>query len=59
MSKEKRFTIVYNQGFASGFKVIKDTKTGVMYLFYNDGSYSGGLTPLLDSNGKPVIDPGR
>jgi hypothetical protein len=57
MAKEKRFEIVYKQGVASGFKVIKDTKTGVMYLFHNDGAYAGGLTPLLDKSGKPVIDP--
>ena len=59
MAKEKRFSVVYSQGIVSGFKVIKDTKTGVLYLFYNDGSYGGGLTPLLGSDGKPMIDPGR
>ena len=33
-----------------------DTETGVNYLFVQ-GGYAGGLTPLLDKNGKPVITP--
>ncbi len=36
-------------------KVIKDKITGVHYLFVLDG-YGGGLTPLLDENGKPIIE---
>ena len=36
--------------------VIIDTETGVNYLFVVHG-YAGGLTPLLDKNGKPVITP--
>jgi len=31
-----------------------DTKTGVNY-FYHISGYSGGLTPLLDRDGKPII----
>lgn len=31
-----------------------DTQTGVNYLFHKTG-YSGGLTPLLDEDGKPVV----
>ena len=31
-----------------------DTQTGVNYL-YRCGGYDGGLTPLLDSAGKPVV----
>ena len=31
-----------------------DTQTGVNYLFCNSGN-AGGLTPLLDREGKPVI----
>jgi hypothetical protein len=57
--EEKRFRVVFHQGFASAFKVIKDTKTGVLYLFHNDGAYGSGLTPLLGSDGKPLIDPGK
>lgn len=35
-------------------QVIVDTATGVCYLWHRDG-YGGGLTPLLDKDGKPVI----
>lgn len=34
--------------------VIVDKETGVNYLFVCRG-YGGGLTPLLDANGKPII----
>lgn len=33
--------------------VITDTETGVQYL-YAERSYSGGLTVLLDADGKPL-----
>ena len=36
--------------------VIVDAETGVNYLFVVHG-YAGGLTPLLDKNGKPIITP--
>ena len=35
-------------------RVIVDYETGVNYLFVTSG-YAGGLTPLLDSKGNPVI----
>ena len=31
-----------------------DKETGVNYLFVQSG-YAGGLTPLLDADGKPVV----
>ena len=34
--------------------VIIDKETGVNYLFVCRG-YGGGLTPLLDAEGKPII----
>ena len=34
--------------------VIVDKETGVHYLYVCRG-YGGGLTPLLDSEGKPII----
>lgn len=37
-----------------GVTILVDKETGVNYLFYQDG-YAGGLTPLLDADGKPVI----
>ena len=33
-----------------------DQETGVNYIFHASG-YAGGLTPLLDKEGKPVITP--
>ena len=41
-------------GFGENSFVLVDTKTGVNYLFVVSG-YAGGLTPLLDREGKPVI----
>ncbi|MGC6769969.1 DUF6440 family protein [Enterococcus sp. LJL128] len=34
--------------------IIVDKETGVNYLFVGSG-YAGGLTVLLDQDGKPVI----
>ena len=55
---EKRFVCVYSQG--SGFtqlmEVWVDRQTGVNYLFTHSG-HAGGLTPLLDADGKPVVTP--
>lgn len=55
MKKEKRFNVIYkgSGGFTSQ-KVLVDRETGVNYLFVSEG-YSGGLTALLDKDGKPVI----
>ena len=57
MKKEKRFEIVHSEGhgIAKGLTIYKDKQTGVQYLFALDG-YGGGLTPLLDKDGKPVTD---
>ncbi len=41
------------------FETVVDSKTGVTYLVWNRGegsSMRGGITPLLDEDGKPVID---
>ena len=53
---EKRFVKTYSQGNGLGgrMEIWVDLKTGVNYL-YNQCGYSGGLTPLLDREGKPVI----
>lgn len=37
-------------------QIYVDKETGVNYLFTVNG-YAGGLTPLLDRDGKPVISP--
>ena len=53
--KEKRFVKIYaDTGFSSANEIWVDIKTGVNY-FYHISGYSGGLTPLLDRDGKPVI----
>ena len=53
-----RFIIVYEQedGILSveTKKILVDKATGVNYLFVKSG-YGGGLTPLLDENGKPIV----
>ena len=58
MAKDDRFITRYEQGgiLNDTMQVIVDRKTGVNYLFIRSG-YAGGLTPLLDRVGKPVITP--
>lgn len=53
---EKRFEVVYSQGSFNRMKIIRDTETGVQYLAMEAG-YAGGLTPLLDREGKPILGP--
>ena len=55
MAKEKRFEKVYTQG-AGTMEIWVDKETGVNYLYHSTG-YAGGLTVLLDSEGKPIITP--
>ena len=50
----KRSEKVYSQGTMNVTEIWVDTETGVNYLFCKDG-YAGGLTPLLDKDGKPVV----
>lgn len=50
----ERFKKVYTQGKITSIEIWVDTETGVNYIFRKDG-YAGGLTPLLDKEGKPVI----
>lgn len=54
MKKDNRFVKVYSQGKLSAIEIWVDKVTGVNYLFQVNG-YAGGLTPLLDKEGKPVI----
>ena len=55
-ARNKRFTVVQKEGstFGTQFQVIVDRQTGVNYLFCASG-YAGGLTPLLDRGGTPVV----
>lgn len=52
--EKERFERIFSQGMICTMEIWVDTETGVNYLFHRDGN-SGGLTPLLDKNGKPVI----
>lgn len=56
MAKLERFEKIYTQGLANVTEIWVDKETGVQYLFHASG-YSGGMTPLLDRDGKPVISP--
>jgi hypothetical protein len=55
--KDDRFLRIHAESRFSGSNEIwVDTVTGVQYLFHASG-YAGGLTPLLDEEGKPVVMP--
>lgn len=51
---EERFIKTYTQGSFNVLEIWVDRMTGVNYLYRNSGN-SGGLTVLLDKNGKPVV----
>lgn len=55
MAKENRFEKTYTQGLGT-IEIWVDRQTGVNYL-YRCGGYGGGMTPLLDRDGKPVVTP--
>lgn len=57
MADKERFVKTYSQGngfIASEIFIYVDKVTGVNYLFFKEG-YAGGLTPLLDKDGKPIV----
>lgn len=56
MSKEQRFERVYTQGAVTTTEIWVDKQTGVNYLYHTCGN-SGGMTPLLDRDGKPIVSP--
>lgn len=47
-------TIKFENDYKSqvGIRIMRDTDTGVMYIFTDVGN-AGGLTPLLGPDGKP------
>jgi len=53
---EKRFVKTWSDGAFGSNEIWVDIQTGVNYLFHASG-YAGGLTPLLDRDGKPIITP--
>ena len=54
MAKNDRFEKTYSQGTMNVTEIWVDRETGVNYVFHQSGS-AGGMTPLLDRDGKPVI----
>ena len=56
MAEEKRFIKTYSDGAFGSNEIWVDRQTGVNYLFHAAG-YAGGLTPLLNRDGTPVITP--
>lgn len=51
---EDRFEKIYSQGIGNVTEIWVDKETGVQYLHHTNG-YGGGLTPLLDKEGKPML----
>ena len=56
MAKNERFEKIYSQGSMNVSEIWVDKETGVNYLYHACGN-SGGLTTLLNREGKPVISP--
>ena len=55
--KDDRFVVLHKDSkFVGETKILVDRETGVNYLWHNDGS-AGGLTVLLNADGRPVITP--
>ncbi len=55
MFQDKRFEVKEKESlFSVSTKVIVDRETGVNYLYVSEG-YGGGLTVLVDENGKPIV----
>ena len=52
--KQDRFIKTWSDGAFGSNEIWVDTKTGVNYLFHASG-YAGGLTVLVDREGKPII----
>ena len=51
-----RFVFVEKNGIMQGARVIVDKETGVQYLLAH-WTNVGGLTVLVDKDGKPLLDP--
>ncbi len=56
MSKGQRFEKIYTQGAMTTTEIWVDKERGVNYLFHACGT-AGGMTPLLDRDGKPIVSP--
>ena len=58
MKNNDRFEVILKEGSSLSetgrIQVLVDKETGVNYLWVVSG-YAGGLTPLLEADGKPII----
>lgn len=54
MQNKKRFVCIGRWRGLRAAEVWVDTQTGVNYIYMRAG-FSGGLAPLLDANGKPIV----
>lgn len=54
MAKNKRFIKIHSEGQLNVTEIWVDKETGVNYIFHASG-YAGGLTPLLDRDGRPIV----
>ena len=52
----KRFEFTEKEGLSEGAKIVVDKETGVQYLLAH-WTNVGGLTVLVDKDGKPLLDP--
>ncbi|EBF5116072.1 hypothetical protein FHZ94_09370 [Listeria monocytogenes] len=51
---EERFKKIYTQGKLNIMEIWVDKETGVQYVYHLAG-YAGGMSPLLDVDGKPLL----
>ncbi len=56
LENKGRFVKTFTKGSLSIMEIWVDRETGVNYLFRSSG-YAGGLCPLLDAAGRPVVTP--
>jgi len=56
MAEQKRFVKTWSDGVFGSNEIWVDRQTGVNYLFHVTGN-AGGLTPLLNRDGTPVVTP--
>ncbi len=56
MFGKDRFEKIYTQGALNIMEIWVDKATGVNYLFHQSGN-AGGMTPLLDKDGKVIVSP--
>ena len=54
--KKERFVKTWSDGIFGSNEIWVDTQTGVNYFFHATGN-AGGLTPMLDRDGTPVVTP--